>query len=277
MEVKNVTENLDNYLMMHSAEDMFALAQPLNSIIDITHFSYHRLYKNNTRIHLSTHPDFIDFFHKNKLYKFSSTSLTFDNYKSGYYILDNLLTKDLNLIISLTLEIFDYYHPFLVIKKNDHYCEFFYFSTNFDNYVANNFYLNNIDLFEKFIFYFKNKASKLINKISNERFIYPELEKPIETNPFYFDIETNKKAFNKTILLKRYKIENISVYITHRELQCLKYLKRGYTSKAIANLLTISHRTVEAHINSLKIKLNKKTKIELIKGNELNFHFNEIE
>lgn len=264
MKTKLVTENLSKYTMMSSANDMFDLVNPLNSLIKITHFSCHRVYKDNSRTHISTHPSFIDFYHKNKFYKLASTSLPFDSYESGYYIIDNVKTNDLKVIIDATTKLFDYYHPFVIIKKNAEYCEFFYFSTNLENYGANNFYLNNIELFEDFIFYFKSKACKLLNKIDAERFIYPQQKKYIEENPFYNNFNLDKNKFMEKIKLNSYKIDNINASVSHREIQCLSYIKKGYTNKAIASILDISPRTVESYINNLKLKLNKSSKLELV-------------
>lgn len=52
--------------------------------------------------------------------------------------------------------------------------------------------------------------------------------------------------------------------ITRREFNCLFYLMRGKTAKEIALLLHISKRTVEAHINNIKLKMTCRTKSELI-------------
>lgn len=49
-----------------------------------------------------------------------------------------------------------------------------------------------------------------------------------------------------------------------REKQCLFYLARGKTAKAIARILDISSRTVEFYIAKLKDKLGCRTRMELI-------------
>lgn len=52
--------------------------------------------------------------------------------------------------------------------------------------------------------------------------------------------------------------------LTEREKQVLSLLTRGKTAKEIGNRLGISRRTVEHHIESLKIKTNSKFKSDLI-------------
>jgi DNA-binding CsgD family transcriptional regulator len=54
------------------------------------------------------------------------------------------------------------------------------------------------------------------------------------------------------------------IHLTEREKECLFYLMRGKTSKFIAKMMVISCRTVEFHIDNLKVKFGCHTKSELI-------------
>lgn len=46
-----------------------------------------------------------------------------------------------------------------------------------------------------------------------------------------------------------------TVKLTPRELECVKWSAYGKSTKEVAIELNISHRTVEAHLNSVKIKI----------------------
>jgi two-component system response regulator NreC len=52
--------------------------------------------------------------------------------------------------------------------------------------------------------------------------------------------------------------------LTPRELEVLRFIIRGYTSKQIAEALVISARTVEGHRASLMSKLDLKNRVELV-------------
>lgn len=52
--------------------------------------------------------------------------------------------------------------------------------------------------------------------------------------------------------------------LTPRERECVNFLVRGYTFIEIAQFFAISPRTVETHIANIKIKLNVKTRAELL-------------
>lgn len=52
--------------------------------------------------------------------------------------------------------------------------------------------------------------------------------------------------------------------LTSRELQCLYHLLRGKTANEIALLFSISRRTVETHLYSIKVKFKIRTRSQLI-------------
>ena len=52
--------------------------------------------------------------------------------------------------------------------------------------------------------------------------------------------------------------------LTERESECLFYLLRGKSTKFIANILNISCRTIEFHIDNIKAKFSCRSKSELI-------------
>lgn len=56
-----------------------------------------------------------------------------------------------------------------------------------------------------------------------------------------------------------------NVALTKRQLDCLLLLVKGMTAKQIGDHLGLSRRTVEHHIESLKLKLNSFSKSSLIK------------
>lgn len=60
------------------------------------------------------------------------------------------------------------------------------------------------------------------------------------------------------------KINLHNTCITRRELECLSYIMQGMTSKSIARNLGVSYRTVESHIERLKIKTKTASKTSLI-------------
>jgi DNA-binding CsgD family transcriptional regulator len=55
-----------------------------------------------------------------------------------------------------------------------------------------------------------------------------------------------------------------SVNFTHREMDCARLLMKGCKIKEIAAVIKLSPRTVETHLNNLKMKLACRDKVELV-------------
>jgi DNA-binding CsgD family transcriptional regulator len=77
----------------------------------------------------------------------------------------------------------------------------------------------------------------------------------------------NKYKNNNACLLSPRQINNDklnqSIQLTNREMDCAKLILRGNKIKEIASALRLSPRTVETHLNNLKIKLACRDKVEL--------------
>lgn len=59
-------------------------------------------------------------------------------------------------------------------------------------------------------------------------------------------------------------LQNIGIGLSHRELQCAHLMVRGKNAKTIAKMLSLSPRTIEHHIDNIKIKLNVTSKYQAV-------------
>lgn len=84
--------------------------------------------------------------------------------------------------------------------------------------------------------------------------------------PYLIINRFDAKHFEKKMLQISYLLseQDCSLSLTERQEECLFWLVRGKTSKSIAKILRISHRTVEHHIEAIKISLNCHYKSEII-------------
>ena len=51
--------------------------------------------------------------------------------------------------------------------------------------------------------------------------------------------------------------------LTDREIEITSWLLRGYTMKEVARILSISQRTVDTHVNNIRLKLRSKNRIHM--------------
>jgi|GEM_PF-4932961 len=72
------------------------------------------------------------------------------------------------------INIFDMGFPMIFVERYVGYFELFFFATSSKNHSILNFYLNNIDVLEKFKFYFKDKAERLLKESKKHKIIMPQ-------------------------------------------------------------------------------------------------------
>jgi DNA-binding CsgD family transcriptional regulator len=148
-----------------------------------------------------------------------------------------------------------------IARKNADYCDIYNFATKKDVKNSNNFYLNNIDLLEKYIDLLKGPLEKIITAHDLPKIYIPTIE-----NPFDYDfndqrVENFSDVVANTLIETQNKLGRI---ITKRELDCLQLIVQGFTAKEVARVLSISTRTVENYCEKLKIKFGCRRKQDLI-------------
>ena len=77
-------------------------------------------------------------------------------------------------------------------------------------------------------------------------------------------LSTEVNSEHRLHSLIRGKLIEKNIYLSKREFECTSLLVHGRTSKQIAKVMNISHRTVEHYISNIKNKMGVSTKFELI-------------
>ncbi len=69
----------------------------------------------------------------------------------------------------------------------------------------------------------------------------------------------NEKNLNRIVL-----VNNKNVILSERQFQCLSLVSIGKSSKEIAKILNLSFRTVDTHIEAVKVKFDCRRRSEVI-------------
>lgn len=137
---------------------------------------------------------------------------------------------------------------FDIYKRRDSYVEMLSVSgENIDE--LHNFCINNLEYLHK-----------MFNEASNAT-------KNIKQQVVEFPLKLKFEPLNNNLI-----INNKSVHLTEKEMDCIKQMMKGYTMKATAKELNISPRTVETHLYKIKQKLQCNNKFELLRLMENNPH-----
>lgn len=134
-------------------------------------------------------------------------------------------------------------HGITFINAGDEKLESFDFATTTDRQDLVNYYLNNQGELQGFFNSYKDQFERFFVKLAENIPKIPLRPKHFRTR----NISDNQIAT-----------------FTTREIECLELLCKAFTAKMTARALDISPRTVERHLENIKIRLNIKYKAELI-------------
>lgn len=243
-----------------SSIEISNICEPLYSLFEITYFNYVKLNSDGSRSILTDRPDFIvEYYNSSELLATKAIS-TMENSNKTTSRLSSEFRDQPSFIVARNQ--FNIDNGLTIIQPTNDGKELYYFGTTRENYDKTYFYVSNIDMFYRFIAYFKDKAESLIKKADAERFLLLLRESEEET---LIDLEKIRNKFIEATSISRYFInQNLDTFLTKREAECLYYLSKADSAKKIGKILNLSPRTVETYLMKVKEKLNCKTKKELI-------------
>lgn len=228
-------------------------------------FSYSRIYRDGTRAELCTDTNSLNHFFLKKYIRQIYTPALFDGQNFILYdIIVNSFTPKIKELIQNQLkdqrELFDYANCLFLIEYHEQYTEYFAFYTPKSHTQAINSYLNNRDQLSRFCKYFNQRARQLIQAADREKLIFPWRD----THTGIVFLDENQYVANKEFPLL-VDCTHKNNYLSLRETEVADLLCEGISAKQIAGVLFVSKRTVEKHIENIKIKLGCQNCRQLIK------------
>lgn len=165
-------------------------------------------------------------------------------------------------------EMYNADNPIYFVENYESYTDLFIYASMPGNNDVVNFYLNNIDILEKFKFYFKDKANKLIEKSNkNKILVANHMWSNFGRDENQQLSNINKQQLNDQLTSKHYAlhVNHQEILITKRELDVLRSLSCGGTLKEAARAIGLSYRTVESYLDNIRYKLGIHKRSEIIK------------
>lgn len=248
-----------NHPLYSTSNEIKQICLPIYQYFGVSTFSYLRINPDLSRIHLDTNPEWNELFYKNAHRYQQNGGLTEgQHWHSGYCILHML--GDYECIKDS--QNFNIGNGVVIANPiNNNFTELAFFAlscADSDSKLIN--LLNNIDLLQKFILFFKERAAKILIQAEKKPIALPFLKPKAERARFACDTKIQEE-FNKAISFPSSCAKN---YLTRREAECIYWSVKGLSAKEVAKLLSISPRTVEKHLANAKEKLSCKKKTALI-------------
>jgi DNA-binding CsgD family transcriptional regulator len=257
-----ILKNLKNNHWSTLSNEMNDICKPLLEHTKIDYVIYGRFYADNSVFCLETSPGYAEWFLNTKKYKIAKNTVSPKEHqpKPGYY-LDDLANYDHPKLTEFKQDkqnIFNFHHDLIVLNSNSAYNEIIDFKTTHKNSSINDWYINNIDLIEKFTAYLKEKASPLILQAEKNRLYLEDANENIGSIRYHREQGLILKENSKST-----KINQQYADLTSREKECIYWLFLGKTIPEIALILEISKRTVEKFVATIKEKFACNTLFQL--------------
>ncbi len=246
----------DNHLFLNSGLIIDNLLHPLKKY-GINYFAYQKTYADGSRICLTNRVDDLKAYLTERHYLVGNCEAIPHLYKKQAVLWSTLPQQHL---YQFSREHFNIDHGITFIQPSKNTCEFYAFASARNRGNIVNFYLNNLDVLANFNDAFKTQANSLLKECSNNTIIFPYHGRTIPA----FRLENSAQ-------------NNDLCGLTQRQADCLFYLTKGLTAKEIAQVIKLSPRTVEDHIERVKVKFHCLSRGDLInKALTLNFIKNKL-
>lgn len=251
------------------------ICKPLFEKSKISFFEYGLVVKSNLDVKwLSTNPQRTQLLLDKQSLAKSTVQMVSDVKEKNfrYYFWDSVLThmkselhkRKMERYLSMSYNYFDVAHGFVIIEHSNDHSMIYSFGTTVKNESVREFYLNNIDFLENFIFYFKEKSAGLFKKCG---ILGQEANQSIEL----LDIQCasknilDQKLFNRDLQRLYLTFDTFNnVYLTTQEFKIILLISKCYTLDEIGAFLNTSTRTVESHLKAARDRLNLQTNADLI-------------
>ena len=253
-----------NHKFLSSSGYIKQICQPLE-FFNIHLFTYLKKFHDGGQINLSSDPRWICDYYNLSLFQTSEYETLSPVHDIGLQLWPT--DSDL-LVFQHGREYYKSSHGFTICHHQPDGYEFYFFSFSPENYSMLNVCLSNLDLIEQFILYFKEKASSIINTCNSHKIFTTK-------NSFFPGVVVNNhlSCDSKSIRAKFIRAINgnpLAKWLNHfeplskREHECLNLLLTTSTVNEVANVMQISKRTAETHVERIKSKLQCKSKQELL-------------
>ena len=259
---------IQTFLQRLNIDAIKSICKPLEEHFGLTSFVYRKNYYDGSEIILTNQPEWAAHYYANQeLMQQGTFDKHPDTYKSGFVLWSQL--QGHQLILQHARQ-FNIDHGVTIVKKVTDGIELYFFGTTSDRPEIVNYYLNNMDLLERFILYFKDQAADLIKLANKYRLVvFPdkfEQVKIVESDLKAIKPMMTREQFIEATRLKQYHLDGEfkGVVLSAREIDVISCLLQGMTSEETGNTIHLSARTVEDYLAAIRNKFGVKSKSKLV-------------
>lgn len=170
---------LINYWRTLANSDLLSVCKPLKKY-GITYVLYVKRLLDGSQIELTNRFDWSEHYYQKAYYRIGPFKNIKYRYENGKFFWQGR-GSDYEEMYKISRESFNIDHGFTIVLKHLTCNEFFHFAGDVNNPRLINFYINQPQVLERFILYFKDKLAKIIKKSEEKRLILSPSSMEIET------------------------------------------------------------------------------------------------
>jgi len=236
------------------------VCQPLQNNFDFNLSTYRRFYLNGKFLYLFNNNNWLDFIANQEIWvtpNFKQQINNINHCKSIYSLWGEYCPhKDKKYDAMYQ---FNIWNGISVYKKREDFIEVYAFASTREMPQITNFYMQNQHIIEHFISYFLCKINLLFKNVD------PKVLLPFSIESLISPLSNNDllKKFLKEAPVNKFYL-NQDNPLTQREITCLIKTIKGRTAKEIGKDFNISPRSIEKHLDNIKIKMKCNSRREMI-------------
>jgi DNA-binding CsgD family transcriptional regulator len=248
----------NNDIMLSSASDVDAICAPLRRL-NITYFGYVKIYNDGSRFDINNDSVFSEaYYYKSNCHQLYAPETNPRIFENGFLFTSSGIIDQVKELQEIS-QTFSVGNLMLFMQKYSNYCDLWHFGALPSIPGMINIYLNNLDILKSFCFYFKEKGKHLIKQFEENRMRVKNKQSAIASEPQLLSdtCQTRSQCLHALKIDKYHLGESYNHHhLTKREVECIKWCIRGKTANETSLILDISKRTVNAHLDNAKRKLN---------------------
>ena len=229
----------------------------------ITGVFYVRIYPDGTIINIANDANWTEYYFSqlnNKIYQNKDVI-------DQFFISSGISLWEFNAVNPIWQDAknyFGYKNGIVFIDNKETFKEAFCFYSTADNQAMNHFYINHIDTLKNMKQHFLSQSMELIQQAEHERQLLQHAVFPqIFDLPHAGNHESNTiNAISPVCVF--HKKTGIPTNLSPQRSQCFLHLMQGKSTKAIAEAMSLSPKTVEHYLEMLRRELGCRSSKELI-------------
>lgn len=246
-------KSLQDYIKLTAPEDITTLIRPLTNQLGINYFLFIREFNNGNRIWLTNNGPWEEHFHKKEYYRISAFENPQEQRFTGIYPWYCLKGQE---VFNDARKSFNINNGITILEKSQEKSDFFHFAVPYNNIHGENACAENIEILRLFINFFRDQAKGLITLAEKNMINIAPPTAPLQLKKTQKTYDIKSFALEITPARHYLSDDDKEVYLTQKEMECIQWCIHGKSSEEIAMILGVSKRTVEAHLENMKQKLN---------------------